>query len=788
MKKRLSKLALLAVAAAFMLAGFPACDDGDDGGESPAQVTATLAGEAAELTAGTPQDVTATLTVANSMFSDAVKALDEGEAILDVYLALTPGEKVSISDVKVTETANDTTMKITFTVAAEEGAESGSITATLKAAALTADKDVAATGTISYTVTAADPNAPKATFTGDNVPADGVALTTGEEKTSNATIAVTNGTFSDAVKALNVGDAIPDTLLALNAGGKVTVSNVKVATKATDTAIEITLTMTAGNDAGTGAIKATLKADALADYDNAIAASGSIAYTVKDDSKPDETVYFTSFVASKDLDKAADSTDYETLTSKDSLVTMGRTKYQSVGEPYTTIDYDEETGSGYTYTARVKVNKSNASGTGALTIKSVKVGAILRIDGGNASSGVRKMEITGADESVWAAGAQGTVYLTATASTVVLSSVDNEFCIYGIHVVDKKAAESVVKEDTAYVAPVVTLSETSVVKDSEVTITATIPAATKTTTYSTGRVDSETVPVNADITYNGATVADGKVDTTSEGTLTITASYTVDGEMYTSEAVTLEVTGAFTEQSAEVANNEDTLGLTATEVSSANTDIATAEIENNNIVITSKAKGNTTITASDGTNTATIDVTVKANGEIEKEVHKYSPQWFGTYDVTATTKADDGTDLTKSFVEAKTITLVDSGTGNSQLFNISNSSASSRKLATDKGLQLIGDQDNVSFTTSSKSNIIIKIRSGNDTRLWKVTGPNGFTTGDLKRKDTIDISEEKGFSTNYASNYQTINIPNANLGTWSIVKVGADEVHLASIEINSVEE
>ncbi|MDE6705855.1 MAG: hypothetical protein K2J81_08135 [Treponemataceae bacterium] len=516
MKKRLSKLALLAVAAAFVLVGFPACGDDDDGGEPPAEASATFAGvEIPEgglaLTVGTPQDVTATLTVANTAFSDAVKALEAGADISE-YITLTP--KVSVADVKVAEKANDATMKITFTVAAEEGAENGSITATLKAAA-------------------------------------------------------------------------------------------------------------------------------LKDYDKAVAASGSIAYTVKDDSKPDETVYFTSFVASKDLDKAADSTDYETLTSKDGLVTMGRTKYQIVGEPYTTIDYDEETGSGYTYTARVKVNKSNASGTGALTIKSVKVGAILRIDGGNASNGVRKMEITGADESVWAAGAQGTFYLTATASTVVLSSVDNEFCIYGIHVVDKKAAESVVKEDTAYVAPVVTLSETSVVKDSEVTITATIPAATKTTTYSTGRVDSETVPVNADITYNGATVADGKVDTTSEGTLTITASYTVDGEMYTSEAVTLEVTGAFTEQSAEVANNEDTLGLTATEVSSANTDIATAKIEDSKIVITSKSKGNTTITASDGTNTAKIDVTVKADGEIETTVKPYSSATEDSWNLVLKKQGDD---------------------------------------------------------------------------------------------------------------------------------------------------
>ncbi|MBD5426965.1 MAG: hypothetical protein HDR38_05370 [Treponema sp.] len=42
MKKRLSKLALLAVAAAFMLAGFPACDDGDDGGEPSPVVLASI--------------------------------------------------------------------------------------------------------------------------------------------------------------------------------------------------------------------------------------------------------------------------------------------------------------------------------------------------------------------------------------------------------------------------------------------------------------------------------------------------------------------------------------------------------------------------------------------------------------------------------------------------------------------------------------------------------------------------------------------------------------------------
>ena len=146
-------------------------------------------------------------------------------------------------------------------------------------------------------------------------------------------------------------------------------------------------------------------------------------------------VYFKSFDAGTDTGKTADSSAYETITSKDGLVSMGRSKYQA--NEWSTRDYNAETGAGYKYTARVKVNKTSGSDKGELTIKNVKIGDVLRFDGGNSGSGDRKMTITGADETVWTASASsfGSFYLTATAETVVLTSADNEFSIYGIHVV-----------------------------------------------------------------------------------------------------------------------------------------------------------------------------------------------------------------------------------------------------------------------------------------------------------------------------------------------------------------
>ena len=343
-----------------------------------------------------------------------------------------------------------------------------------------------------------------------------------------------------------------------------------------------------------------------------------------------EKVYFSAFDAGADTGKTADSSDYEAISSTDGLVvTSARAKFQL--NTWSTRDYDADAGTGYTYTARVKVNKASGSTAGTLTIKNVKVGDVLRFDGGNSGSGDRKMTITGADETVWTASAStfGSFYLTATAETIVLTSEDNEFSIYGIHVVSEKVATTVVSEVTTYTKPTLTLSETSVTKDTNVTVTTEIPEAKVATTYSDGKVVSTTQAVTAEITYEGATVTDGKVDTSAAGTLSITASYTIgtgdEAVTYTSDPVTLEVAGEFAVATENVANNEATLGLTATSVTSSATEVATVALsdDKSNIVISSVAAGTATITASDGTNSSLLVVSVTASGAISTTVFPY---------------------------------------------------------------------------------------------------------------------------------------------------------------------
>ena len=363
-------------------------------------------------------------------------------------------------------------------------------------------------------------------------------------------------------------------------------------------------------------------------------------------------VYFSSFVAT-DTGKTADSSAYEALTSSDGLVaTTARAKYQ--GNNWSTHDYDAETGAGYTYTARVKLNKKSGDVDGTLTISNVKVGSVLRIDGGNASTDVRTVAFTGTDtdSTKWEASTMGTIYVTATASTVVLTSETNEFCIYGIHVVDEKVETSILTTVTTYSKPTVELSASSCVLNNEVTVTVTVPDAAVKTTYTDGKVVNSTTPVTETVTISGATVSDGKVDTSAAGTLTITASYTIGETAYTSDAVTLVVSSGFAVSTETIANNEETLGLTATTASSSNTDAATVAITDAGIVITSVAAGEATITFGDGTNEGTIDVTVGAGGDITATVNKYSAfnaiilDWSADSSKTDTTTFAKGTATT----------------------------------------------------------------------------------------------------------------------------------------------
>lgn len=279
MKKRLSKLALLTVAAAFIVAGFPACSDDDEDGEPPAQASATFAlaeadETAIELTETSPTEVNATLTVTNGAFSDAVKALEVNASLAD-YLTVSAGEKVT-AVAKLAEKVTGNVMKVTLTVTAETDAEDGEITATIKAPALTTGKELAATGAISYTVTPLPATAPQAELQGDTV-----EVTKGKTESTAATITLTKGAFSDAVKALELNASLAD-YLTVSADGKVT-AVASLAEKVTGNTMKITLAVTAAEDAAVGdcSISVTIKADALADYDQAIAANGAVPCTVK---------------------------------------------------------------------------------------------------------------------------------------------------------------------------------------------------------------------------------------------------------------------------------------------------------------------------------------------------------------------------------------------------------------------------------------------------------------------------------------------------------------------------
>jgi hypothetical protein len=113
-------------------------------------------------------------------------------------------------------------------------------------------------------------------------------------------------------------------------------------------------------------------------------------------------------------------------------------------------------------------------------------------------------------------------------------------------------------------------------------------------------------------------------------------------------AGTVDGSTAFTVQTKTVANDASTLGLTATTATSSVASVATAAVDNG-IVITSVSAGSATVTCSDGTNSATIAVTVAADGSITYTVSKYSatptPTPATTFTVQTKTVTNDASTL-----------------------------------------------------------------------------------------------------------------------------------------------
>lgn len=113
--------------------------------------------------------------------------------------------------------------------------------------------------------------------------APAIALEEGEDDTYVVTCTVTGDTFSADAKSLGKGDEIPAGYLELTANdSKVTISEVKVSEKFTDTVGKVSIKVTAAAGAKSGTITAKLLKGALTDTTDTVTAT-SISYTIKVD-------------------------------------------------------------------------------------------------------------------------------------------------------------------------------------------------------------------------------------------------------------------------------------------------------------------------------------------------------------------------------------------------------------------------------------------------------------------------------------------------------------------------
>lgn len=337
----------------------------------------------------------------------------------------------------------------------------------------------------------------------------------------------------------------------------------------------------------------------------------------------DESKVFAEFIASSVSSENVDTA--KEFSAEDSTWSVSSAKYQlkdSKGNDvtYTTYDYDEASEKGYKYTGRIKIQKD-----ASFKIKT-KAGTVIRFDGGSPSTGTeRKLAITGADKTEWAASTNGSFWLKASADEVSLTA-NGEFNIYGIHVESAEVEDTLSKTGYANLELSVKKGEEEVASclvNDEVKATVTVK---KTETYISGKmVVTDKLPVTSEVSWAGATVSEtGVVATSVAGKLTIKATYTYGtGESDKLEVTKeLDVSAGFTPKTETVANDEDTLGIVAASATSSAESVATVTVDGG-IKITSVAAGSATITctSSDG-KTATIDVEVSAGGDITTTVHK----------------------------------------------------------------------------------------------------------------------------------------------------------------------
>ena len=146
--KKLSRIAALLAAGALLFGAVGCSDSDDDGGVG---VTATV-GSKIELEEGKGGTYVVTFSVTGDTFSDGTQSLGVNAPIPDGYLKLTAGDKVTISEVKVSEKFTDTVGKVSIKVTAAVGATDGTITAELLKGTLKNTTDTVTATPISYTI------------------------------------------------------------------------------------------------------------------------------------------------------------------------------------------------------------------------------------------------------------------------------------------------------------------------------------------------------------------------------------------------------------------------------------------------------------------------------------------------------------------------------------------------------------------------------------------------------------------------------------------------------------
>lgn len=589
----------------------------------------------------------------------------------------------------------------------------------------------------------------------------GASLSFTLTEAQTVTVSISGG-YTHAIKAVTVTPVAATEVeisgeTSVAAGGTITLTATLTPSNATDSVTwsssDISIaTVEGGKVTGVkeGTATITAKANDSASKEYVITVTGA--------------AYFSSFVASdcensEKVTTVAPAKDTDDFSTGDNSGTWTVTSalYQA-GQNYTTSDYDKDNGTGYTYTARIKVKKD-----GVFTINT-KSGTVLRVDGGTASNGnARTMAISGAEQTEWVSVATGSFYLTATSDTVTLTSSTNQFNIYGIHAVDAYVAPTATKTTTTYSNPAITFTNssneevTSCDKDAVITATATVAKSSTVTAYSAGTQKTAEADVTETVSWTNATPSksDSKVatvTTSTAGNITVTASYTVDGTAYTGSADITVINTDAADVEVTFDKNSDTASITTTPQtlksgSGTLSKASTLGLSNTDTTVMFLGWAKTAdATKADYADEGTVSVT---DGSTSLTLYAV---WGKIYTFFAPTIAENetGTTIVKKNEIFSTgyFSLVDTAKGCTNTKAYSTAKANDASGYTfDYGYLASGNGNNLTFkpAVNGKATIYFTVTDGNFAKkvVSKTSGSVTFKEGENDEETVIDASKNK---------------------------------------------